>query len=259
MEPETDEKGTSPAKKSAESEIVQSSKKPVEQKKQKESFVGEEEISPSKKVSEDTSQGFSPRRSSRTRKVTEKGKHIFEIFKTKITTREQIGSPNRDKLSENTEEARVTKKDVEGVKTRKGKATNDDVEGMEKTKKDAKEEETKPKKETKETETIGRHTRSKMKVVTNKVDITEKIEVKKIQKKGLQEEKRKKKEECKDDIASKVREEQETEHSTMTMIRSGTKIEVQPRKRRLVCEKKLQILFMIYVLECSFCCSIFMR
>lgn len=90
---------------------------------------------------------LSPRRSSRVRKATEKGKNIFDIFETK--------EAKPVEKVEKTREDKKGAKDTEKEKKMESQAT--------------------PEKETKEDpEEMGRHTRSKKKLVTKKLELGDK-------------------------------------------------------------------------------------
>ena len=194
-----------------------------------------------KRVSTDTSIEFSPRRSSRARRATEKGKNIFDIFESKDTPNAR--SPARDKANEKTETSPITeelvmktrakserkseetmdaekivqkwsaaKEIVVELRNRSGMATMEKPE-VESTRGGGQ-------KETVDLETIGRHTRSKLKVVTKKVEIkqVDENENKKVKEKKENLDTRKNKKEAEEQQNEKV-------GSNLRVTRSGRKIE----------------------------------
>ena len=83
--------------------------------------------------------GFSPRRSSRSRKATEKGKNIFDIFESK-DSKEVTPARGAEEVSGKVEESRTQKKVVEESRTHRGKILSEriEVERMEEDNKEVK-------------------------------------------------------------------------------------------------------------------------
>ena len=223
------EKSSSTTKKSVEIRKVDSSSP--------KQHVSPKQSSPSaKRVSTDRPIEFSPRRSSRARRATEKGKNIFDIFESKDTP--SARSPTRDhKPNEKTETSPIAEEMIMETRAKGGRASREktDTEKIAQKSPAAKEtvvelrtrrgkasveksevESTKvgDKKETEELETVGRHTRSKLKVVTKKVEIKQIDENEKQQ------------EEQQNDM--------EKVESNLRVTRSGRKIEITPMKQEQV-------------------------
>ena len=201
------EKSPSTTKKSVESKKVDSKQ-----------HTSPKQLSPvATTVSTDTAIEFSPRRSSRARRATEKGKNIFDIFESKVT---QNVRTDAEKI---VQKSPAAKEIVVEHRTRRGKATEEKPH-LESAKGE-------DQKENFELETIGRHTRSKIKVVTKKVEIKQADENE--NKKGGEKREsfhtrknRKEEREQKNDL--------EKVGSNQRVTRSGRKIESTPVKEEQV-------------------------
>ncbi len=154
QKPEVPQRDTSPRKQSDKSERRSSATKtPEVTVAAPEVTVAAPEVTvatPEVNVATPASVGSSPRRSSRARKATEKGKNIFEIFESKdrpIAPKEKATAKEKHAKKDNVPEE-VEKED----------------EAVEKIVTPAKE----------ETEEIGRHTRSRKKLATQKPEVTSK-------------------------------------------------------------------------------------